>query len=76
MNQETIDVRTVTSTVSGVTTIIGVLDYNGTPTRTFYHAIQAPTGADQAQINTIERQCLGRVLDQFAIWVQNNKPAG
>lgn len=70
----TVDIRAVSNTVGGVTTILGILAYNGSPARTFYYGQQVPTGADAGAEANIERQVITRVTDQFVLWVQNGKP--
>jgi len=70
----TVDVRTVSNTVSGVTTILGIATYNGTPAKSFQFGQQVPPNAEIGTEAAIERRCLGQALDQFLLWVQNGKP--
>lgn len=74
MSIQSITVRAVTSTVGGVSTIIGIVDHAGPPARTFYFGIQVPTNADAGMQASIERRAIGEAMNQFLLWVQNGKP--
>lgn len=75
MQNQVVTVRTLSSVVANVTTIVAVVDHAGPPARTFIFAQQVPADADQGAINNLERRAIMQAMDQFLLWVQNGKPS-